>query len=598
VNCLTKYGEATSLNFRSKSRDTYLLVLYVVVATIFFYIILLNQRNYQDVWILDGIAFPTVIFICFSLIVETLLHENRKVLVVVAFFLFAMNIIPGLKYQLFSGCFDTPGHFKFANAIVSSGRVPETEHYTEAYGGNPGMHILIGCVSIVSGISVNDVFKFVIPAVFSIIPFVIYFITKGLVSDTIQRYTIIASSFPILPAYVVWGTNLAMIPYLLLIAVFLKVVFTKRYQREFGSLFAILGFGLIISHGVTSLFATFLLVGTPLVLKSLELTKMKISISLSRFPSSTSLVPSSLYIVLLATWWTAGSTFNLETLARYVKALFTGLMIAPVPARFYQVPLLAQMQVLTVYHLGHFVMGGLSLFGLFLFLKKAGRKEFSNETQAIYLHLIILLGIVMLFLSFQFAFGFGNVQYVRFMGDAIPLCIPLAGLTLGQLNGFLGNIPSKVVRNITFAFVLLVLVLACLIQFLPYQPLIPKANVLSSDLPKNEFIVLVGRVNTPYQKEMISFAERYNSYGRIASDGVTGYQIWGFSNYSFFSRHIYYSPLDTDKDLQWDLFLLHTKKAGLFEEKVEYRTEERIESLRLNAGNIIYDNGESFIISR
>jgi len=539
-----------------------------------------------------------VLFICFSLIVETLLHENRKVLVFAAFFLFAMNIIPGLKYQLFSGCFDTPGHFKFANAIVSSGRVPETEHYTSAYGGNPGMHILIGCVSIVSGISVNDVFKFVIPAVFSIIPFVIYFITKGLVSDTIQRYTIIASSFPILAAYVVWGTNLAMIPYLSLIAVFLKWIFTRRYQREFGLLFAILGFGLIISHGVTSLFVAFLLVGTPLVLKSLELTKTKISMSLSRFPASTSLVPSSLYIVLLATWWTAGSTFNLETLARYVKALFTGLMIAPVPTRFYQVPLLAQMQVLTVYHLGHFIMGGLSLFGLFLFLKKSGRKEFSNETQAIYLHLITLLGVVMLFLSFQFAFGFGNVQYVRFMGDAIPLCIPLAGLTLGQLNGFSGNIPSKIVRNITFAFVLLVLVLACLIQFFPYQPLIPKANVLSSDLPKNEFIVHVGRVNTPYQKEMISFAERYNSDGRIASDGVTRYQIWGFSNYSFFSRHIYYSPLDTDKDLQWDLFLLHTKKAGPFEEKVEYRTEERIESLRLNAGNIVYDNGESFIISR
>ena len=598
VSYLAKYGNVTNFNFGSKSRDNFLLLLHAVVATIFFYVISLNQRNYQDVWILDGIAFPTALFICFSLVVVTLLHENRKVVIFAAFFLFSMNIIPGLKYQLFSGCFDTPGHFKFANAIVSSGSVPETEHYSEAYGGNPGMHILIGCVSIVSGISVNDVFKFVFPAVFSIIPLVIYFITKGLLSDTIQRYTIIASSLPILVAYVVWGTNLAMIPYLLLIAVFLKVVFTKRYQREFGSLFAILGFGLIISHGVTSLFAAFLLVGTPLILRFLKMTRTRMSMSLSRFPACTSIVLPLLYVVLLATWWAVGSTFNLETLAGFVKALFTGLMVAPIPIRFYQVPLLAKMQVLTVYHLGYFVMGGLSLLGLFIFLSKSKRKEFSSETQTIYLHLISMLGIIVLFLLFQFASGFGTLQYVRFVGNAMPLCIPLAGLTLGQLNGFLGKIPSKIVRNIAFASILIMLVFACLIQFFPYQPLIPKANVLSSDLPKDEFIVQVGRVNTPYQKEMIYFAERYTSDGRVASDETTRYQIYGFSNYSFFSRHIWYSPLDTDKDLQWDLFLLHTKKAGPLQEKVEYRTEERIESLRLNAGNIIYDNGESFIISR
>jgi len=600
VNCLTKNGKVTSFNFGSKSRDTYLLVLYVAVAVSFFYVVSLNQRNYQDVWILDGIAIPTAIFVCFSLSVGMLVHESKKLVIFAAFFLFAMSVIPGLKYQLFCGCFDSPGHFKFTNAMISLGGVPETEFYSKSYGGNPGMHIFISCVSIVSGISVNDAFKFVIPAVLSIIPFLIYFITKDLLPDTIQKYTIIASSFPIITTYVVWGTNLAMIPYLLLIAIFLRRIFLKKYQNEFLLLFAILGFGLIISHGVTALFAAFLLMGTTFVLKSLKMTRTKtIMPLLSRFPASTSITPPLLYVVLLAIWWMNVSTFNFETLAGFVQTLFIGgTTIAPIPTRFYQIPLLAQLQVLTVLHLGDFVMVVLSLFGLFIFHRKFRRKEFSNETQAIYLLLTILPGIVVLFLSSQFASRFGALQYTRFIDYAIPLCVPLAGLTLGQLNEFLKHIASKVVRNITFALILFVLVFACLIQFFSYQPLIPKADVLSKDLPQNEFIIDLGKVNTEYQKEMISFAERYSSDARIASDSVTRYQIHGFSNYSFSSRHIWYSPLNTDKNLQWNLFLLHTSKAGQFQEKIEYRTKARIESLRLNAGNIIYDNGESFIISR
>jgi len=594
---LTKNGKITSFILGSKSRDNFLLVFYTAVTMIFFYVISLNRRNYQDVWILDGIAVPTAIFVCFSLVVEMLVQKNKKLVIVATCFLFAMSVIPGLKYQLFYGCFDAPGHYKFTNTIVSFGRVPETEFYSESYGGNPGMHILMSCVSIVSGISVNNVFKFVIPAVLSIVPLIIYFITKDLLSDTIQRCTIIASSFPVIVTYVVWGTSLSMIPYLLLIAIFLRRICMKQYQRELLLLFAILGLGLIISHGVSALFVAFLLMGTPLILKFLEMIRTKTNMSfLSRFPTSTSVVPPLLYVILLATWWMNISYFNLETLAGFVRAIFTGSsMIAPIPTRFYQVPLLAQLQVFTALHLGDFLIAMLSLFGLLTFLRKSRRMEFRDETQAIYLLLTILLGIIVLFLSFQIASSFGAIQYYRFIDYSMPLCTVLAGLTLGQLKGFLERVSSKVVRNISFTFVLFVLVFACLIQFFPYQQLIPKANVLSNDLPKNESIVDLRRVNTPYQKEMISFAERHFFDGRVVADTITKFQTYGFSNSSFFSRVMWPSPLI--ENLQWDLLMLHTSKAGIFAEKVENRTSESIENIRSKAGNIIYDNGESFIIS-
>jgi len=593
VNCLIKYGRATGdgFHFGSKSRDHYLLVLYAVVAIIFFYVVSLNQRNYQDVWILDGIAVPTVMFVCFSLIIKMLAHENRKVVIFAAFFLFSMSLIPGLKYQFFCGCYDPPRHFRFTDAMVSLGGVPETESYSETYGGNPGMHVLMSCVSIVSGISVNDVFKFVIPVLLGIVPFIIYFMTKDLLPDTIQKYTIIVSGFPIITAYVVSGTNLSMILYLLFIAIFLRVILIKR--REFWLLFTITGFGLIISHAVTALFAAFLLMGTVLVLKSLEMTRMKSF--LSRFPTYISIVAPLSYVVLLVTWWTNVSVYNLEIISGYVRMLFIGgNTIAPVPIRFHQVPLLAQLQVLTVFHLGDFVMGVLSLFGLFILLRKSRRKKFPKETQAIYLLLTVLLSLVVLFLSFQFASLFGELSYSRFINYAIPLCVPLAGLTLGQLYGFLERIASNVARNVAFALVLLALFCACLIQFFPCKPLIPKANVLSSDLPKNEFIVDLGAVNTPYQIEMISFAERYSSEGKVAADIVTRCQTYGFSNHSLFSRVMWPSPLS--QNLEWDLLMIHTSKAGPFHEKVEYRTSERIENFRLE-GNTIYDNSGSFIIS-
>jgi hypothetical protein len=84
----------------------------------------------------------------------------------------------------------------------------------------------------------------------------------------------------------------------------------------------------------------------------------------------------------------------------------------------------------------------------------------------------------------------------------------------------------------------------------------------------------------------------------VASDTVTRWQINGFANDTFANRVIYYSPLMV-QNLGWDLFLLHYDgKAGPLNEKVENRTSERLTELKDALGNVVYDNGESFIIVR
>lgn len=595
MNCLVKYGRATGNNshFGVKSIDHYLLVFYAVVAIIFFYIVSLNQRNYQDVWILDGIVVPTAIFVFFFLFAETFIQENKKIVILAAFSLAAMNLIPGVKYQLFCGCFDAPSHFRFTSEMVSLGHIPENEFISEMYGGNPAMHIFMACVSIISGFSVNDVLRFIVPALSGLVPCIIYFITKDTLDNTIQRYVIIASSFPIVHRYITYGTSLAMLRYFLLIAIFLHRGFARMKGRSFWLIFVILSFNLIFSHAVSSLFVSFVLVGTLLVLKSLEIMRKK---SLGGVYVSILILPTLFYSILLVTWWLNTSDFNLNKLVDFIQSIFLHEAKAPVTTRFYEIPLLPKLQTLATFHSRDATIAMLSLLGLAVFLRKIGRNELPDRTKTFYLYLVVILSTFALFLSFQFIASFGSIEYGRFIAYLMPLCVFLVGLTLWSLDKFLRTHVKLRIANLVFASFLFILVSSCLIQFYHYQPLIPRSNVASSDLPENEYLYNFAPVNTIYQVKMISFAETNSYDGRIATDITTRFQIRGFAGPSFFSRQLWDSPLENGS-LRWDLFLLHTVEAGGFNEPAEYRTREIIENLRLEAGNIIYDNGASFIIS-
>ena len=174
----------------------------------------------------------------------------------------------------------------------------------------------------------------------------------------------------------------------------------------------------------------------------------------------------------------------------------------------------------------------------------------------------------------------------------------LAGIALWRLDKYSARaFKNAAIRGIVYASILFMLFSLCLIQTFRFQPMIPRANVLSKDLPEDEYIFDLRVVNTVYQREMIAHAERYSpTNARIASDITTMFQIHGFTDPSFASKHIWYSPLET-QNLTWDLFLLRVdERAGPFNEKAEYHTKERLDEFR-ETGNIIYDNGMSVIIS-
>jgi len=186
---------------------------------------------------------------------------------------------------------------------------------------------------------------------------------------------------------------------------------------------------------------------------------------------------------------------------------------------------------------------------------------------------------------------------------AIVLSPFLVGLTLWGLDRFLKTRFKRTrIKNFAFVTILFLIVASCLISIFPYQPLVPRASIISKDLPENEYLIDFRAANTIYQKEMIIFAERYAPGNlnelKISSDEVTRQQIFGFTNSSFSSTHIWYTPFSPNMTLEWDLCLLHkSDKAGPFSEKPEYRTDEIVNRL-LSKGNIVYDNGESFILEK
>ena len=157
--------------------------------------------------------------------------------------------------------------------------------------------------------------------------------------------------------------------------------------------------------------------------------------------------------------------------------------------------------------------------------------------------LIVLLSPFAMFLLFEFVSGFGRIEYGRLIAYALPLCVFLIGLVLWRFDESLSRITTKPkMRNLAFAFFVFILVSSSLIQFYRFQPLVPRSNTLSNDLPEDEYITYFGIVNTIYQIKMISFADTFFDNGKVTSDEVLdtkfmASQALHFSPNTYFTAH-------------------------------------------------------------
>jgi len=444
------------------------------------------------------------------------------------------------------------------------------------------------------GLSINVAIKLVISTIIGIIPLMTYFATNRVFEPSVQRFIIVASGLPTVVSYMIGGTPFSLPFYFSILCLIFRRSLSTENKRQYTIVLLILFYGLLFWHAVTTLYLISFLAIAVLLLKIIGIKPKPV---LKSYQSARAIVTGVLVMITVsfAARLTFGSGKILEIFTNAAESILIGGGPAIIPGRFFEVPFSAEVIFFALNYVMYAVIGLMSFVGIIVLFVKLRHKN-QEIYEKFYIFLLSIISAIIALLAFQVLSGFSGIGFGRFIIFAIVLSPFLVGLFLWHLNEYFNG--NRLGSALTVLLLFLCISIS-LIQIFPCQPIAPRANVLSKDLPADEYIFDFRSVNTVYQEEVILFTERFTSNNtRVASDVVTRWQINGFANDTFIRRHIYQSPLQYP-DLSWDVFVLHYDgKAGPLNEKVEYRTSERLTELKDTLGNVVYDNGESFIIVR
>jgi hypothetical protein len=370
--------------------------------------------------------------------------------------------------------------------------------------------------------------------------------------------------------------------------VFLRQNIIKQSSKRFTAILIIVGISIIISHGVSSLFLSILMACVMfLLIISILVGKVNFNRIVSRY-----LHISFFFSVLLLTYWiyNARYLFN-KFLIEMLKSLFEGRSTALIPSKFYQLSFYEQLALFYIRFYDLCIIMFLSLIGLFFYLT-AFRKNCLERTKTLYLNILYIAGATVLIAApFFFKFQIYTLEE-RFINYSMLLSPFFVGLGLYSIDKYLQlHIKGSIIRKLLFVlFLFLVLISLLPVKFI-YQPILPYSD-------EKEYIIDYRSVNTIYQVQMIRFAEKHHVNGsKISSDSITAWQIFGLTAASFHSCYTWHNPLYENYAKNSMILLHYSGRSGALHEPVEYRTKTRLNEFKIKlCNNVIYDNGESFII--
>ena len=584
---------------RMNARTLPVCLVYGTVALAFASMVLLNHRSYQDAWILQDLFIPMVLYVMAYAITITILRDERATTLVCSSFLVISTAVPSLKYEIFYGTYDSLGHYRFLVDMLSSGHAPQTGYYGIEYSAFPGMHALAGSLALVMGLSTIDAVKLMMSVIFGIIPLVTYLATRNAFRGEIRRWVIIASGLPTSVLYIFAGIEFALpLYYLFVLSLFWRRISGERHPA-FLLVSLISGYGLLFSHAGTIIYLL-----ACFAVASVLLSIWNILGGQSR--RNVGYGSTSIFVLLgvsFVAWLMFEANRLSETLVSALQRIVLGTVrIAPIPPRLFALPLLDGLKIALVLHIKDGVLSLMALVGLLVMLKQLPKKSSSSFTR-FYLPLVSFLAAIALLLGIQLGLGFGELGYQRFVEYAVILSPFLVGLALWHVDE---RIKKRRLGRVLIVLLLFLCVLLSLVQVFPYQPMVPRANVLSSSLPENEYIYDLRMVNTVYKEKLISFAQIASpKSARIAADSLTGNQIYGFADHSFSDRWVGYfnwrmeSSILCEDVTDWDIALInYAGRSGSLVERAECRTQEHLQVVRATLGNVVYDNGGTVIIAR
>jgi hypothetical protein len=572
-------------------------LLYLASTVWFLAYVASQQRNYQDSWMLEGVAFPYILIVIAFIILGLRQADNRVVALLTAWTSVVIVLVPPLKYaQPYSTTIDATDHFLMVQGIMETGRVVSSHTYATI----PAFHSWLASFGLLSNLSAEQVIRFALPLTAAIMPLVIYFICRRAAMPLpVTKYTILASVLSLYAYYQPNGTGFTLIPLMMLLALIAVQAYERTHpiRRRFYVVVAVIGVIMkTFWHSTTPLILPgVLLVAslTPVVLYLLDRRKG------SLMPSASILGFALLSGVLFAAYHFLEQGFLgeqiLSNLIRLVSPNETG--GTSIPQRLFEVTLSDSLLMALVIHGRDLVVLALIPVGLGVIWTR--RKEWSD-----FLHFYVYFGLVLAFFSALVAVSvLGGIPYSRFLLLVNTISPFFVGVGLWWISHKISKLVSPQ-RDLRIPAALSVGVLIFglwMVDFYSYQPMVPRAKALAPGA-QDEYLVWRHSVNTAYQERMMAFAEENSDpRARFAVDIAGHRQFRRYFGIEGGLRRGLYAPLFRREEVdphRVDLFLLHWPgPAGALSEPVEYRSVAKLQKLRDRPGwGLVYDNGESFIL--
>ena len=546
------------------------------------------SRDYQDSWILEGLEIPFAVFVV-TYIAYFMVEKQFEWLIMFALIAhITFLLIPNLKYVWFQGvAIDQHLKYRLALSTYDEGYVPPGTNYSET----PMLPLSFVVYSVMTGLPMAQIMKYFPLMLWFTYPIWVYIIVKKIsANSSILKYTLLASSIPVAPeiSYLVVGTLFGAFFVFLILIQCVKIA--ENGNRRNWIVAVIFAMVLVAGHSFSSmLLPVALLVATCLSSLSHRMLKLGLSKVRSHLTSTMAIFMISLAWLSLVAQRIFASAVNF--FASYFGISSTGKLpeLLTIRPRFFEIDFISQIRALVVFNGGDLLFMLFTIIGVLLIIRKISLRKKSGLTflsnYAVALMFILLFGLVL-----NLGFDWGD-RILRYVSTIAPI---FSGV-------FLYHIESKLRNRIIPLLLVGLLVVLAVVQLYQCQLLIPAASSLGNELPNDEPLVYVNSVNTVYQRSMITYAEGYLANGtRIATDEVTGNQLFGLASWSFSENHKISYPLKTKRLAPHDYFLLHLPGiSGKLYEKAEMRTRNVILSVIYNSSyNIVYSNGESYILHK
>ena len=552
-----------------------------------------TSRDYQDSWTLEGLEISFLLF-AITYTITFFLEKRVKSMVALATLCnLTFSLVPALKYSWFLGVHvDQHVQYRLANNVYTEGYI-STQYpgVGGIYSETPLTHLSFAIFSIVLNIPVVFSIK-LIPVVWSAIyPLLMYSVIKNLKFSKrtkLLRYALFISSVPMgtRVAYIVTGSLFGTLLVFLILCQAMRLL--QRNDRLHWVVFIFFVFALAMAHSTSSVELTMLL-------SSIWLLQYFTPVKIRSYLKA----PTVLLVMLVsATWLVFSAKGALKDMMspHYFAYILDGIYPKTgfIPSRFLdltRINVFEAVKPVLVYHGEDALLLLLTSAGMIFVLKT--RNQLKNNTIKFLFLFNVLLYTFLIIGVLSKVGGFFLQRVISFARISFPIFSSI----------FITNVIER--KKWTSLLVFSSIILLSIPQFYGYQPLIPSANTLSKDLPIDEPLVYVVMVNSIYQRSMINYAEKYVR-GLIACDKVTTNQMVGLTRYNFSNSFVlWYYPFSrllnnniTEKE--YDYFLIHLPgKSGAFVEKAEIRTKSLILGALDNSSyNLVYSNGESFILAK